>query len=525
MTQWTAFSFRTYRLNTNAKKRSEKKEHNCAIGHPSQNNNLNDKANNSPSYDDIAHHPKDREKVKDLPQHTLTTSDSDGHRDVLNDKREVDSVDSPNNHTYAILEGPVQVTPFQRQKTKSVGVRKIQSPTVAKRLSDTPHVYDTLIEKVKHITVSTRADEDPSVHQYAVLEGPTPPLGPHSDHRTKQVRKDSIKLIMNESTATGYDKLPPKDMDNINRLQKDEESLSAVINKTTTLTAGYDRLDLKIETMAVGNQVDMGHTYATLTPEEESVKSKKGKKKSKKKQKQKQTPNQTDNSHIYDVLDPQSEINSCVVRNEHEMLPPVPPRASMASSSNSSSRSHSISAPHKRKISHSFSSRMLSDVNEGRKRSLTVFTAASDTNLHRINPDAEAHIYDTVEVSSPFPVSKRKQRRSGKRYRWLHLKERLQRQSSLEILGSPTDTDLTSSHVIKTDSKLAKGPLTQSASLGNIVSEAVDSKLEPSNNYALLDMRQVYAQVGPYLPGKEDNEQYTEPDNGKDSEYSHLQHH
>ena len=528
LTQWTAFSFRTYRLNANARKRPEKKEYNCASGHPSQNNDL-DEANNSPTNGDIT------SQVKELPRHTLiTNSDADGQKDVL---REVDTVDSPNNHTYAVLEGPAQVTPFQRHKTQSVAVRKARSPILAKRLSDTPHVYDTLAEKEKHTLVSTSTDEDLNTHQYAVLEGPTSPTGhsSHIMHRMKPARKESFELSMNakaESAPIGYNKLPPKppkDMDDSNRLREKEESLSAVINKASTLTAGYDRLDPKTDTKAADDQIDMGHTYATLTPEEEQagVKSKKGKKRSKKKQKQKQTSNQMDNSHIYDILDPQTEINSrvAIAKSEREILPPVPPRASTVSSSKSSSRSHSVCAPHKRKISHSLSSRMLSDVTEGRKRSLTVFTAASDTNLHKINPDAEAHIYDTVEVS-PFPVSKRKQRRSGKRYRWLHLKERLERQTSLEILDSNMDTDITLHHMTKTDTK-AKANwalLTQSASLGNIVSEAVDSKLEPSSNYASLDMKQVYVQVGPYLPGKGDSEQH-KPDNEKDSEYSHLQHH
>ena len=525
---WTAFSFRTYRLNASARKRPEKKEHKCTSGHPSQNNDL-DEANNSPMNDDITG------QVKEIPRHTLTNSDADGQNDIL---REVDSVDSPNNHTYAVLEGPVRVTPFQRHKTQSVAMRKARSPNLAKRLSDTPHVYDTLAEKEKHTPVSTSTDEDPNIHQYAVLEGPTPPTG-HSSrmHGMKPARKESFELSMNakdECAPNGYNKLPPKppkDMDDSNRLWEKEESLSAVINKTGTLTAGHDRLDPKADTIepkAADDQIDMGHTYATLTPEEEQgVKSKKGKKRSKKKQKQKQMPNQMDNSHIYDILDPQTEINSrvAIARSEREILPPVPPRASTVSSSKSNSRSHSVSAPHKRKISHSLSSRMLSDVTERHKRSLTVYTAASDTNLHKMNPDAEAHIYDTVEVS-PFPVSKRKQRCSGKRYRWLHLKERLERQTSLEILDSNMDTDLTLGHTTKTDTKAKanRALLTQSASLGNIASEAVDSKLEPSSNYASLDMKQVYAQVGPYLPGKEDSEQH-KPDNEKDSEYSHLQHH
>ena len=151
---------------------------------------------------------------------------------------------------------------------------------------------------------------------------------------------------------------------------------------------------------------------------------------------------------------------------------------------------------------------MLSDVTEGRK----------------IGPRAaKAHIYDTVEVSPAFPVSKRKQRRSGKRYRWLHLKERLERKTSLD---SNMDTDLDLSHMrTKTDTKASCAALTQSASLGNIMSEAADSNLEPNSYlYASLDMKQVYAQLGPYLPGKGDSEQH-KPDNDKDSEYSHLQHH
>jgi hypothetical protein len=430
-----------------------------------------------------------------------------------------------------VLEGPVptQASPFQRHKTQSVAVRKARSPNVAKRLSDTPHghVYDTLTEKEKHTPVSTGRDgEDPSIHQYAVLEGPIPPTGQSSHRRgVKQVRKESLKLsgqFMNaESASNGYDRLPAKDS---NRLREKEESSSAMINKTSTLTAGYDRLEPKIDdTVGADDQVGTGHMYATLTPEEQGVKSKKGKKWSKKKQKQKQTPIQTENSHIYDILDLQTETNSRVGRSEHETLPPVPPRISTTSSSEatSTSRAHSVSAPHRRKISHSLSSRMLSDVTKGRKRSLTVFTATSDTNLHKIGSGAEAHIYDTVEVSPAFPVSKRKQRRSGKRYRWLHLKEGSERKTSLDSI---VDADLASGHMIKTDTKASRAPLTQSASLGNIMSEAVDSKLEPSSDlYASLDMKQVYAQVGPYLPGKGDSEQH-KPDNDKDSDYSHLQH-
>ena len=535
-TQWAAFSFRTYRLKASGRKRPE---HNSASGYPSQNNDPDETNNKSTNTDTITCSAslKDR-TIKELPRHTLANSDTGGN---LDDKREMDNVDSPNNHTYAVLEGPIKVTPFQRHKTQSVAVRKAKSPNLAKRLSDTqPHVYDTLVEKAKHTPpVSNSTDElDPSAHQYAVLEGPTPPIG-HSNHRhgIKQGRKESFKLsmptnAMAESAASGYDKLPPKGItdDGSSSFQEKKESLSAVTNKTSTLTAGYDRLEPKSDTMATVDQPDMGHTYATLTPEEgkEGVKSNKGKKRSKKKQKQKHMTNQTDNSHIYDILDPQTEINSRVVatQSENEVLPPIPPRVSTASSSNTgSSRSHSVSAPHKRKISHSVSSRMLSDVSEGRKRALTVFAASSDTNLHKIVPDAEAHIYDTVEVSPAFPVSKRKQRRSGKRYRWLHLKERLERQTSLEILGSTTDAG----HMTKTDTEAASRTLlTQSASLGNIMSEAVDSKpLEPSNNscYASLDMKEVYAQVGPYLPGKGDSEQHKQEDNDKDSEYSHLKHH
>ena len=447
--------------------------------------------------------------------------------------KESDNVDTPDSHTYAVLEGPVptQMSPFQRNKTQSIAVRKARSPNSAKRLSDTPHahLYDTLTEKAKHTPVSTgRRDEDPSIHQYAVLEGPTPPTG-HSSYRhgMKQVRKESFKQsvpVNVESASNGYDRLPPKDS---NRLQEKEEGLSALNNKTSTLTAGYDRVEPKRDgAMAADDQVGKGHTYAALTPEEEQgVKSKKGRKWSKNKQKQKLTPTQTDNSHIYDIPDPQTEINSRIARSEHETLPPVPPRISTASSSAvaSTSRSHSIGAPHRRKITHSLSSRMLSDVTEGRKRSLTVFTATSDTNLYKIGPRAaEAHIYDTVEVPPAFPVSKRKQRRSGKRYRWLHLKERLERKTSLD---SNMDTDLDLGHMTKTDTKASHAALTQSASLGNIMSEAVDSNLEPNSYlYASLDMKQVYAQVGPYLPGKGDSEQH-KPDNDKDSEYSHLQHH
>ena len=441
--------------------------------------------------------------------------------------KESDNVDAPDSHTYAVLEGPVptQTSPFQRHKTQSVAMRKVRSPNLAKRLSDTPHahLYDTLAEKAKHTPVSTgHRDEDPSIHQYAVLEGPTPPTG-HSSHRhaygMKQVRKESV-----ESASSDYDRLPPRDS---NRLREKEESLSALTSKTSTLTAGYDRLEPKRDgTMAADDQVGRGHTYATLTPEEEQdVKSKKGKKWSKKKQKQKLMSTETDNSHIYDILDPQTETNSRVARSELETLPPVPPRISTASSSAvaNTGRSHSVGASHRRKITHSLSSRMLSDVTESRKRSLTVFTATSDTNLHKIGPGAaEAHIYDTVEVSPAFPVSKRKQRRSGKKYRWLHLKERLERKTSLD---SSMDIDLDLGHTTKTDTKASHATLTQSASLGNIMSEAVDSNLEPNSYlYASLDMKQVYAQVGPYLPGKGDSEQ-RKPDNDKDSEYSHLQHH
>ena len=470
-------------------------------------------------YDDVVHCPRDKE----TPTNTAAP-DNDDHKDVCDGRQDVDSHECPNSHTYAVLEGPVHVSPFQRHKTKSVGVRKIRSPNIAKRLSDTAHVYDTLAEKARHTPASASTDDNPSVNQYAVLEGPTPVE--HSDHmyEMKQVKQDSFKPNMHtrsrvsDTASSGYDKLPPKDMEDINIIQGKGESLSAAVNnKTTTLGAGYDRLDTKTETLA--NQMDMGHTYATLSPEEQSVKPKKGKKKSKKKQKQKQTSNQIDdNSHIYDILDLQSETNSCVGRDDHKMLPAAAP----TSVSSSCGSHHSVNAPHKRKISHSFSSRTLCDVTEERKRALTVHTAASNISLHKIDPDSEAHIYDTVEVSQ-FPVSKRKQRCSGKKYRWLHLKERLQRQSSLDILSYPMDPNLTattSHHMTKSGTK-AKATL--SASLGN-VSEVVDSNLEPNSTYALLDMTQVYAQVGPYVPGKGGSEQQ-KPDNEKDSEYSHLQHH
>ena len=184
-------------------------------------------------------------------------------------------------------------------------------------------------------------------------------------------------------------------------------------------------------------------------------------------------------------------------------------------SPNISCGSSNINTPHKRKIAHSFSSRTLCDVAEVRTRPVTIHTAVSDTHIHKIDLDPEAHIYDTIKA---LPVSKRKRKQSGKRYRWLPLKEQLQRQ---EMMGCSRDQDLiispTSSNVT-----VATGSSTASISSSH-VPEPIDPSSE-ANKYSVLDITQAYAQVGPFVPGTRGNETQ-ELVNEKNSDYAHLQHH
>ena len=458
------------------------------------------------------------------PAHMLidvTTNAVNDHKDTCDGAGQTESLAvNPNNHTYSVLEGPL--LPPRGQKVQSVAVRIVKSPNVSRvrRHSDEQHAYDTLAldtdnkSKLSSYTPtptgSSAAENTSNDHHYAVLEGPT--LIEHSHHHVmSEIREDRAPQPINLADMNIYDKLTPK----VTRTTDENEtsvSLDTDSHNTTTLCAKNVSLGEEVEKS--GNQPGIGHTYDKLNPKEKSTKANKRKtsvrKKLKRSWKKKTSNNKEaeDSSHFYDVLVFKNEIGS--EQQEWEVKSPTDVVANP--SIGSPKISCEINTSDKRKITRS---RTLCDVTEVCTKSVTIHTAVSDTHIHTIDPDPEAHIYDTIEV---LPVSKRKGKRSGKRYRWLSLKQQLKRQ---EIMGCSLDQDLT---IPPTSSHVTGAISSSSASISSSHVQEPNDPCSETNNYAVLDITPTYAQVGPFVPGKRGNENH-EPAKEENSDYAHLQHH
>ena len=478
-------------------------------------------------YDDIVNYSRSsmkKNKRKERP-HTLadiTTLDGKHTSCDWAGAGQVDNLGDPNNHTYAVLEGPMP--PFRRHKAQSVGMRVIRTCNESKT-DPAAHVYDTLgletgnksDQKTTYLSTSASATENPDKNQYAVLEGPTIE---YSDIISNG-RLSKHTIVNSDKTAANvnaYDKLPPKGVDNteVNRTQQISQGCSAAAeyHEPATPNTTYDRLDPELETKS---HIEMiGHTNATPDPEK-SVKPNEGKTKTKNKKQKQSSDRGIDASHVYDVLEFKSQIDGGEGEHQDTGLAAAAATTTVAiSASENSCESNSVNTPHKRRITHSFSSRMLCETTQVRKRSLTTALAASDTKLNRIDPDAEAHIYDTIEL---FPVSKRKRRQSGKRYRWLYLKEQLQRQSTMESMDHPSPMD--TNHMIPISSHVTTTTTTTTTSSGH-VPVTTDLSCE-ADTYSSLDKTQTYAQVGPFVPIKRGTELHKSASQDS-SEYAHLQH-
>ena len=514
-----SFQYRTYRKNTHVgKKQQPVLKEESDTGHSFQTN----RAERPNTLIDITEEP-------DAAAH--------GHKGIRTGPEKVVDLSNPSNHTYAVLEGPA--LPLRRHKTQSAAARKKMASNRVKRFSDVTHnvKYDGIglntesrfRKKSAHVLMSARPadDNETDIHQYAVLEGPTPVIE-HSDR--------GILREINDSTPTSgtgtdggtacstYDKLAPKTVEistenNVVTLSREDHS----DGQRSTQVNTHDRFGQILET---SNPLETVHMYDTLEPEKKNMKPKvKSKRNSKKKLNKKPPPTSqvVDASHIYDTLEFKNELESCAEEHQtQETKVPAPPpvvKSNISRDRKVSCEGISINAARKRKLTHSLSSRTICDVTEARKRAMTVFAVASDTNLNRIDTESEAHIYDTVEV---FPISQRKRKRSGKRYRWLHLKEQLQKQQKVSYsTGSNPATPTTSGYVTEATC------MTTSSSSVNALGTPLTDSSSPSEVYAYasLDKTQTYAQVGPFVPCKKGSIEHLEPAIEESSEYAHLQHH
>ena len=497
---------RTYKINTQADNTTPLTQQEYGDGrHPRQNKVLgkeeasrtkNPDAVGTTACSNLRRENKDR-------AHTFTTQRNARSCDM---SEHVDSVtESPGNHTYSKLEG-AQVFMHRRHKTHSLFERKRRNTDKAKGSSQAEGGYDTLdyiIEKKgeskrqegERIECGSKIDmevEDPSDHHYAVLEGPTP-IEESGDEMPHVKRDWSFVTDMEAGVGTtnsGYDRLAPKNVEINKTLQENTADLCFnVCTTSTSMSTNYD-----------GSVPDLegGHMYETLGLDDNGKKKKKEKKSSKKKSKRllkRQTSAKKDTArssctsmHDYDMVD------LCSKKSAQET-------SGMDSHDKATTRWERInfSTPRHRRITHSMSSRTLCDVTEVRNRSLTTHTAASDTHLNRIDPDLEAHIYDTVGF---LPVTKRKRKRSGKRYKWLHLMEKAKRQEMMETDETAPNHE-TSTHSVS--SCHAAEPTDPSCG---------------TSEYASLDMSQTYLQVGPFVPG----EKLKEASNEDSSDYAHLKH-
>ena len=516
-------------------------------------------SNNGRSSQRKTNNRADRERphtVISLPEHDVDGRERDNSILTGQWQEQVNDPESPSHHTYALLEGPV--LPLRRHNTQFVAMRKKPvNPSRTKRFSDTnaTHIYDSLgpqnstengMGKKSHaytgeasVTNASSADEFQSSneHHYAVLEGPTPVDADNSSasketvggsYRVDRRHKTSIQLC-GGFLSSAYDRLAPKNTENT--VIPGNKGTSDIGGQGANAT--YNRLSKSNEIESPQEKV---HMYDTLEPDKKKSKlkfskSKKNLKKKRKHSNTKQAPTdvESDSPHIYDVLEFKSEmpISGAKHHQSSEVLTPTTTSTGKGADAIASDRKINCEGPkitntkRKRILTHSHSSRTLCDVTETRNRSFTVFTAASDTNLNRINPENEVHIYDTVEV---FPaISKRQRKLSGKRYRWLPLKEQLQKQERTGYIVNNEPSILspsaaTSCHVtgLTCNTRGVSSGTTPEAEPADLIGE--------THMYASLDKTQTYAQVEPFVPHKKGSVEQLKSVNEESSEYAHLQH-
>ena len=186
-------------------------------------------------------------------------------------------------------------------------------------------------------------------------------IAAQGDIRGTQLSDGLHMHVAENSEPNLYDKLAPKDDTSIAK-----ETAQGDI-RGTQLSDGYVRLSPKREP---GNNPEMGHTYINLQNGKMSAMSPKH-----------------SHVHVYDKIDGH--------RGEDQVSDTsatTPCTCISETCSKSSSHGKVIS---ERGKAHSFSSTLTSDVTQEHKKSLT--TCMSLPNSNGISPDADAHVYDTID--------------------------------------------------------------------------------------------------------------------------------